>query len=205
MEYDYLYKILVIGDSGVGKTSLMNCYLDNRCPTIPPPATIGVDFGVKTGILSRGKRIKVHVWDAGGQDNFRPVLESYYCGVAAAIIVFDLTRPLSLEGVEYWLSEVSRQPTIDPRAPILIVGNKRDQQLRRRVSRDEAERFAKSAGAYYVETTANESCCLDSGMSTIIDAITEDYVDGNRQVAGVKKCGETIIPHCESNDCCRVA
>ena len=205
MEYEYLYKVIVVGDSGVGKTSLMNCYLDNRSATRTPAPTIGVDFGVKTGVISKGKRIKLHMWDAGGQDNFRPVLESYYRGVAAAVIVFDLTRPLSLESIEYWLSEVSRHDSIDAGAPLLIVGNKLDQHARRRVSRGEAERLAANAGALYTETTANESSCLDAAMSALVDAVTEHYVEGGREAAGVKKGDVPPVRHDDPNNCCRVA
>lgn len=205
MEREHLYKIIVVGDSGVGKTSIMNCYLDNRSAVQAPAPTIGVDFGVKTGIVSRGQRVKLHIWDAGGQDNFRPVIESYYSGIAGAIVVFDLTRPLSLESIEYWLSEIARHESVDQEAPLLIVGNKLDLQERRRVSRREAEALAERAGAIYAETTARESPCLDAAMSTFVDSITRHYVEGGRDVAGVKMGEYPPVRREDLGDCCRVA
>lgn len=211
MEYDYLYKIILLGDSGTGKTSIMNQYLDNRMPDCIHEPTIGVDFRLKTEI--DGKKIKLHLWDTAGQECFRSIIKGYYKGIAAAVIVFDITNYRSFQSATYWLNEIAHNSSTNIRSPILLIGNKSDLASKRKVPRLEAETFATENRLIYVETSAVNTDNVDHGMHILIKAITEHYIAGGIESAGVRRgirlesqietgpCGR----HSDSNflDCCR--
>ena len=184
---EYLYKIILLGDSGTGKTSIMNRYLDDSAPARVHEPTIGVDFRLKDGTEIDGKQIKLHIWDTAGQECFRSIIYGYYRGIAAAVIVFDLTNYGSFQSIPYWLTEMARHSATNIRPPILLVGNKSDLTSKRMVPKLEAETFATEHRLLYVETSAANMDNVDSGMQLLIRAITAQYIEGNLESAGVKK------------------
>ena len=202
MEYDYLYKVILLGDSGTGKTSIMNRYLDNDAPCHHTEPTIGVDFRLKTGIEKDGKTIKLHIWDTAGQEIYRSIIEGYYKGVAAAVIVFDLTNYSSFRNVQFWLSELSRSSLTNIRVPILLVGNKSDLTNERRVPSLEASTFAHENRLIYYETSASNCDNVDHAMDSLIDAITKHYIEGNIECQGVRK-GIRLVSAIETGPCGR--
>jgi len=103
-EFDYLFKIVMIGDSGVGKSNLLSRFVDNSFNMDSKP-TIGVEFATKTTNIE-GKSIKNQIWDTAGQERFRAITNAYYRGAVGAIIVFDLTKSKSFENVQKWLAEL---------------------------------------------------------------------------------------------------
>jgi Ras-related protein Rab-2A len=147
-EYDYVFKLVLIGDSGVGKSCLLLRFCDRRF-RMDHEATVGVEFGCRV-LESQGFRFKVHGWDTAGQELYRSVTRSYYRFSAVVLLVFDVTQRATFEHLHTWLEEVRASSS----AELALVGNKTDLREQRCVSREEAEAFAEKIGALYFETSA---------------------------------------------------
>jgi len=149
-EYQYLYKLLLIGDSGVGKSCLLRRFWDDTYQE-SKISTIGVDFQVKTVDIN-GKRIKLQIWDSAGQERFRTIASAYYRGAHGIGVVFDVTDEKSFRNVKYWLDEIDEHGCDSVQR--LLVGNKTDLVDEREVAQGEAEDFAAERNMTYVETSA---------------------------------------------------
>ncbi|CDW56825.1 Ras protein Rab 35 [Trichuris trichiura] len=151
-DYDHLFKLLIIGDSGVGKSSLLLRFADN---TFSPNyiTTIGVDFKIRT-ITVDGERVKLQIWDTAGQERFRTITSTYYRGTHGVIIVFDVTSGDSFVNVKRWLHEIDQNCENVQR---ILVGNKCDEKERRVVLQVDAQRFADQTNVQYFETSAKEN------------------------------------------------
>lgn len=157
-EYDYLIKLVVVGDSGVGKSCLLLRYCDNSY-TDSYISTIGVDFKIKTLTIGN-KVVKLQVWDTAGQERFRTIVSSYYRGANAVMIVYDVTDEETFNSIPNWIDEIDRQSTI---ALIkIIVGNKTDLVAKRVVDKVRAEEFARIHDMAHIETSAK----LDEEVDT---------------------------------------
>mmetsp|Transcript_16898 Transcript_16898/g.21858 ORF Transcript_16898/g.21858 Transcript_16898/m.21858 type:complete len:197 (+) Transcript_16898:100-690(+) len=151
--YDMQCKLLMIGDSGVGKTCLLLRYAnDSFSPTFI--TTIGIDFKIKN-VEVDGKRIKLQIWDTAGQERYRSLAPMYYRGAAAAIIVYDITNPDSFAGAKSWVKELQRRG--DQNVVIAMAGNKADLESRRKVDFNEANEYAEENGILHMETSAKNS------------------------------------------------
>lgn len=153
MDYDYLFKLIIIGDSGVGKTSLLLRFTDHIY-TDSYVSTIGVDFKINTLELD-AKVIKLQVWDTAGQERFKNITSSYYRGAHAIILVFDLTEPTSFANIANWLKEVNIHAL--PHVHKLLIGNKCDSISHRVVSYEVAKEFADVMNMRYIETSAKDA------------------------------------------------
>lgn len=121
--HDYLFKIILIEDSGVGKTSLMRRYTDNTYSK-DGASTIGVDFKIKTVVVN-GKRVKLQIWDTAGQERFKAIVAHYYRGANGIMLVFDMLNAETFEHLRDWMAELEKRDV--PRTtPIRIIGNKID-------------------------------------------------------------------------------
>lgn len=149
-EYDYLFKILLIGDSGVGKSCLLLRFADDTY-TESYISTIGVDFKIRTIDLD-GKTIKLQIWDTAGQERFRSVTRSYYRGAAGALLVYDITSRDSYNHISSWLADA--RSLANPDIVIILVGNKSDLEAEREVTFLEASRFAQENDLMFLETSA---------------------------------------------------
>ena len=148
-DYDFLFKSVVVGDGGSGKTAVVvrfsqGFFQENY------KLTIGVEFAVKT-IHINNYNVKLQIWDTGGQERFRYVRPLYYKGSMGCIILFDLTNRESFDHVPKWLEEVKKE---SGNIPILLVGNKSDLINERVVSLDEARQISKDLNMFYVESSA---------------------------------------------------
>jgi len=153
-DYEYLFKTIVIGDGGVGKTAL-TLRFSKGIFTEDYKMTIGVDFNVKTISIDTDEgviRCKLQVWDTGGEERFGAIRPMYYRGALGAILVFDLTNYASFEHLLKWIEEVRTNIKIE--IPLLLVGNKSDLTDQRAISMKEINQFAKDFNLYYVETSA---------------------------------------------------
>lgn len=152
-EYDYLFKVLLIGDSSVGKTSLLFRYVDD---TFNPEfqTTIGVDFKIST-LHVNGKTIKLQLWDTAGQDRFKTIVASYYRGAHGIILTFDLTNSTSFQNITRWHEE--SQNYLQKNVPKLLIGNKADLVNERKVRTEDAKELAERLGVEYIETSAKNA------------------------------------------------
>ena len=166
-EYDYLYKLLLIGDSGVGKSCLLLRFADNTY-TESYISTIGVDFKVRTIELEK-KTIKLQIWDTAGQERFRTITSSYYRGAHGIIVVFDVTDQVSYNNVKQWLKEIERYACENVNK--LLVGNKCDLDDKRQVAHETAKEFADDLQISYIETSAKNATNVDETFIKIAEEI----------------------------------
>eukprot|EP01124_Arcella_intermedia_P024862 TRINITY_DN4291_c0_g1_i1.p1 TRINITY_DN4291_c0_g1~~TRINITY_DN4291_c0_g1_i1.p1 ORF type:complete len:194 (-),score=30.05 TRINITY_DN4291_c0_g1_i1:4-585(-) len=148
-DYDYIFKLLLIGDSGVGKSSLLLRFAENYF-TDTFISTIGVDFKTRT-IHLQESTIKLQIWDTAGQERFRTITSSFYRGSHGIMLVFDVTDPQSFANVRQWARDIQRYATDNVQR--LLIGNKCD-AAQRRVSPQEAQEFADQEGIPYLECSA---------------------------------------------------
>ncbi|KAL7491056.1 hypothetical protein ACHAWT_000534 [Skeletonema menzelii] len=166
-EYDYLFKLLLIGDSGVGKSSLLLRFADDTY-TESYISTIGVDFKIRTIELD-GKTIKLQIWDTAGQERFRTITSSYYRGAHGIIVVYDVTDNESFNNVKQWLHEIDRYACENVNK--LLVGNKCDLEGKRVVSTEQGKEFADGLGIEFLETSAKTSTNVEQAFLTMASQI----------------------------------
>lgn len=169
--YDHLFKILTIGDAGVGKSSILLRFTDDSFDD-HIQSTIGVDFKVKHMDVM-DKRVKLTVWDTAGQERFRTLTSSYYRGAQGVIMVYDVTRRDSFENLDTWLKEIKLySPNNGEGVVKLLVGNKID--LERRVPREEAEAWARRNGMLFLEASAKTRTGIRQCFMEVVQKILED-------------------------------
>ncbi|KAH0793663.1 Ras-related protein RABD1 [Histomonas meleagridis] len=166
-DYDYLFKVLIIGNSGVGKSCLLlrfaeDMFSDNYI------STIGVDFKIKKIELD-GKSIKLQIWDTAGQERFRTITKSYYRGSNGIVVVYDITDRESFEQVSHWMTEIDSHAS--PDVCRLLVGNKCDLNDKRAVKTEEGEALARQFGIPFLETSAKDSMNVDEMFTTMAGAM----------------------------------
>ena len=149
-DYDYLFKVLMIGDSGVGKSSILNRYCGDGWNS-GVVCTIGVDFKIKI-VNVAGKKVKLQLWDTAGQERFRNITAAYYRGASGVIIVYDVTNRDSLQNVQKWAEQVDSQASTDVKK--IVVGNKADTETMNRVGYDEARAMTGELGLDLMEVSA---------------------------------------------------
>ncbi|XP_061462855.1 nuclear pore membrane glycoprotein 210-like isoform X2 [Rhineura floridana] len=161
--YDHLFKLLLIGDSGVGKTCLIIRFAeDNFSGTYI--STIGIDFKIRT-VEIEGKRIKLQVWDTAGQERFKTITTAYYRGAMGIILVYDITDEKSFENIQNWMKSIKENASAGVER--LLLGNKCDIESKRKVPRDRAEKLSKEHGIRFFETSAKSSVNVEEAFSTL--------------------------------------
>jgi len=162
--YDYLFKVLMIGDSSVGKSSILLRYTDNEFQE-DHPCTIGVDFKSKR-MKIRGKAISLSIWDTAGQEKFRSVTASYYRNTQGIVLTYDVTNEESFKSIATWLNEAQMYCTYDDVVK-LLVGNKIDKSEDRVIAKDAGVEFAKKHGMMYLECSAK----TNTGIKEVFDEL----------------------------------
>lgn len=199
-EYDYLFKLLLIGDSGVGKSCLLLRFAENTY-TQDYISTIGVDFKIRTIELD-GKVIKLQIWDTAGQERFRTITSSYYRGAHGIIIVYDVTEAESFDNVEQWLQEIDRYATSNVMK--LLVGNKSDLP-NKKVEYAKAKEFADQRGIQFIETSAADNSNVEQAFILMSKQIKDQMassqpVGGASTKANVNLSGQAVSG--QSGGCC---
>ncbi|CAF0939104.1 unnamed protein product [Rotaria sordida] len=166
-DYDILLKLLLIGDSGVGKSAILTRFSDDSF-TDSFISTIGVDFKIHA-IENDGKTAKLQIWDTAGQERFRSITHTYYRGAHGIIIVFDVTDAESFDHLHRWLNEIDLHA--DNNVKKLLVGNKSDLTSKRMIDYDKAKKFADSLNIQYVETSAKNSINIEQVFKTVVTEI----------------------------------
>jgi len=198
-EYDYLFKLLLIGDSGVGKSCLLLRFADHTY-TESYISTIGVDFKIRTIDLD-GKTIKLQIWDTAGQERFRTITSSYYRGAHGIIVVYDVTDTESFNNVKQWLNEIDRYACENVNK--LLVGNKCDLVSKKAVDYETAKDFADKLNIPFLETSAKNATNVEKAFLTMAAEIKNSLANqpsvkiGQKQTVDV---GGQDISH--SSGCC---
>jgi Ras-related protein Rab-1A len=198
LEYDLLFKILIIGDSGVGKSCLLLKFTD-RYFNDSYISTIGVDFKIQT-IQLDNKIIKLQIWDTAGQDRFKTITTSYYRGSHGIVIVYDITDKESFLNVRNWLAEVHKYASDNVK--ILLVGNKCDLEKDRQVSIQEGQELANKLNIPFIEASAKDSTNVQQlfvKLTTILkeDKLKKEYIIPEEKVSLIGK--DITI---KSSSCC---
>jgi small GTP-binding protein len=166
-EYDYLFKVVLIGDSGVGKSNLLSRFTRNEF-SLESKSTIGVEFATKS-IQTEGKTIKAQIWDTAGQERYRAITSAYYRGAVGALLVYDISKKGTFDNVERWLKEL--RDHAEAGIVVMLVGNKSDLKHLRTVHTEEAMQFAKENNLAFIETSANEGSNVETAFHNILTEI----------------------------------
>ncbi|XP_062510415.1 ras-related protein Rab-39B-like [Corticium candelabrum] len=188
LNFEYQFRLILIGDSTVGKSSLLRQFTEGRFIEVSDP-TVGVDFHARIVNLD-GVPIKLQLWDTAGQERFRSITRSYYRNAAGGLLVYDITNRTSFEHVKEWLDEASRcaEPN---RVVFIMVGHKTDQVKQRRVTTQEGEQLAEQLGIQFVETSAKSGTHVEDAFYKVAKEIYRLLQTGEVRVKdgwdGVKK------------------
>ncbi|KAL3627316.1 Ras-related protein RABA5a [Castilleja foliolosa] len=164
---DYLFKIVLIGDSAVGKSNLLARFArDEFYPN--SKSTIGVEFQTQKMEIN-GKEVKAQIWDTAGQERFRAVTSAYYRGAVGALVVYDISRRQTFESVGRWLNELHTHS--DMNVVTILVGNKSDLREAREVTTGEGKALAEAQGLFFIETSALDSSNVASAFQTVVKEI----------------------------------
>lgn len=191
-----LFSVVLIGDSGVGKSNLLSRFTTNEF-NMESKSTIGVEFATRT-IEVEGKKIKAQIWDTAGQERYRAITSAYYRGAVGALIIYDISKSNSYENCNHWLTEL--RENADENVAVGLIGNKSDLAHLRAVPTDEAKNFAQENQLLFTETSALNSENVDLAFRELITAIyqmvSKHQVDlneyGSSSGSGAAPRGPTI-------------
>ena len=175
-EYEMMFKVVLVGDSFVGKTNIMSKYLKNEFHD-DSKATVGVEFGSKQFIIE-GHTIKAQIWDTAGQERYKAITSAYYKGAKGAFIVYDITRKNSFESVEKWVSDVTA--VADKKITVVLIGNKCDLEDQRQVTKEQGEEKSSKLEIAFLETSAFSGENLEKAFEMMMNEI-------------YKKCHEEML------------
>ncbi|RXI04308.1 hypothetical protein DVH24_038582, partial [Malus domestica] len=196
-EYDYLFKIVLIGDSGVGKSNILSRFTRNEF-CLESKSTIGVEFATRTLQASsltefnlgvEGKTVKAQIWDTAGQERYRAITSAYYRGAVGAFLVYDITKRPTFENVQRWLREL--RDHADSNIVIMMTGNKSDLNHLRAVSEDDGQSLAEREGLSFLETSALEATNIEKAFQTIL---TEIYHIVSKKALAAQEAVSTTLP-----------
>ncbi|KAJ4475729.1 ras family-domain-containing protein [Lentinula aciculospora] len=205
--YDYLFKVVLIGDSGVGKSNLLSRFTRNEF-NLESKSTIGVEFATRS-INVDGKTVKAQIWDTAGQERYRAITSAYYRGAVGALLVYDIAKHATYVNVTRWLKEL--RDHADSNIVIMLVGNKSDLKHLRAVPTEEAKAFSSENGLSFIETSALDASNVESAFQTILTDIyrivsskslessTKDVVDPGPSIS----VGPSVDPNAnQGSKCC---
>jgi Ras-related protein Rab-11A len=173
-EYDLLFKLILIGDSCVGKSNILLKYLKNQFNE-NSKTTIGVEFGTKN-IIINNKRIKIQIWDTAGQERYRSITSAYYKGAKGALIVYDITRKNTFDNIDKWITDLKLNG--DKNICIIILGNKSDLINKREINKNDGIKKAEMYKTAFLETSALNG----DNISKAFDELIEQIVINNKNI-----------------------
>lgn len=164
---DYLVKLVLIGDHGVGKSNLISRFARNQF-NLHSKSTIGVEFMTKSVTIDN-KVVKAQIWDTAGQERFRAITNAYYRGAVGALLVYDIANDSTFKNLNNWISEMENHA--DPNIEVMIIGNKSDLKHMRRVQTEEAMGLAKGKNFSFMETSALNATNVNDAFISLITQI----------------------------------
>ncbi|XP_033110082.1 ras-related protein Rab-10-like [Anneissia japonica] len=174
--YDLLFRLILVGDSCVGKSSILLRFSEDIFPTFI--STIGVDFKVKT-VEVNGKKIKLQIWDTAGGERFHTIVHTYYRGKNGIMLVYDITDEKTFEHITgNWLRNVLEHANED--VILMLLGNKCDLDDQRMVSKERGESFAQENGLKFLETSAKTNINVETAVMTLVEDILEKYPESGQ-------------------------
>ena len=203
--YEMMFKVVLVGDSFVGKTNIMSKYLKNEFHE-DSKATVGVEFGAKQFKIE-GHTVKAQIWDTAGQERYKAITSAYYKGAKGAFAVYDITRRSSFESIEKWVNDLTS--TADKNVTIVIIGNKSDLEDHRQITKEEGQEKANKLQVAFLETSAFSGENLDKAFEMMVNEIYKkcheemlaeaeiDFIEGGQDINLAKKKDNT-----EAKKCC---
>ena len=176
--YQYIFKLILIGNSGVGKSCILQRYMKHTFQETYK-CTIGVDFLMKSLIIN-GKTVKLQLWDTAGQEKYKSMVSSYYRGANVALIIFDLTNHISFDALPSWIENYYKNGP--EQKNIILIGNKKDLEVERQVTQEEAETFAETNNMIYFETSAKDGENIDYVFNYAAEKLLEFYSGNNEAI-----------------------
>ena len=191
-EYEMMIKVILIGDSGVGKTNIMSKFLKNQFLE-DSKATVGVEFGSKL-FIQQGHKIKAQIWDTAGQEKYKAITSAYYKGSKGALVIYDITQKETFANIEKWVNDLKSKG--DPKITIILIGNKSDLEDKRQISKEQGEEKAKSFGCAFLETSAfsgdNIEKAFEMMVKEIYDKFTSDIGGDDEEELDSNQKGEDL-------------
>ncbi|XP_033636394.1 ras-related protein Rab-3-like isoform X2 [Asterias rubens] len=167
--FDYMFKLLIIGNSSVGKTSFLFRYADDSF-TSAFVSTVGIDFKVKT-VFRQDKRVKLQIWDTAGQERYRTITTAYYRGAMGFILMYDVTNEESFNSVQDWCTQIKTYSWDN--AQVILVGNKCDMEDERVIAAEKGKTLADQLGLEFFETSAKENINVKQTFERLVDIICD--------------------------------
>lgn len=199
--FDYMFKLLIIGNSSVGKTSFLFRYADDSF-TSAFVSTVGIDFKVKT-IYRNDKRVKLQIWDTAGQERYRTITTAYYRGAMGFLLMYDITSQDSFNAVQDWATQIKTYSWDN--AQVVLIGNKLDLEEDRQVPAEDAQRLATELGFQFFEASAKDNINVKQVFDKLVDVICEkmnETVNGDvSPLANHKGAGLKDTPNSNQGGC----
>ncbi|XP_057716778.1 ras-related protein Rab-26-like [Corythoichthys intestinalis] len=195
--YDIAFKVMLVGDSGVGKTCLLVRFKDGAFLAGSFISTVGIDFRNKVLSID-GVKVKLQIWDTAGQERFRSVTHAYYRDANALLLLYDVTNKTSFDNIQAWLTEINEYAQQD--VVLMLLGNKADATHERVVKREDGERLAKEFGVPFMETSARSGLNVDLAFTAVAKELKHR---SGKDPCENFKLQEFVNNEVKSASCCR--
>ncbi len=184
-DYNYLFKVLVLGDSFVGKTNMVKRFLYDEFDS-NTKETVGVEFGSKNFLIGKKQDIvKAQIWDTAGQERYRSVTKAYYKGAKGALLVYDITRKTTFENVDNWIIDLRTNGDKD--ILIILVGNKTDLEENRQVSIEEVKSKAETYNIAFLETSAKSGDNINKAFTELVEQVYKANITMNQSYEKIEE------------------
>uniref|UniRef100_H3C6P1 Ras-related protein Rab-15 n=1 Tax=Tetraodon nigroviridis TaxID=99883 RepID=H3C6P1_TETNG len=171
-QYDVLFRLLMLGDSGVGKTCMLRRFTENEFDSSHISTIAGIDFKMKTLEID-GVKVRVQIWDTAGQERYQTITKQYYRRAQGIVFVYDITNQPSFQHLAKWVSDVDEYaPDMVQR---ILVGNKCDAEARRQVTKDQGSKLAENYGMEFFETSASTNSCIVESFTRVTELVLQAY------------------------------
>ena len=197
--FDEKIKLMIIGETRTGKTSLISRYCKNEFSGGEYLSTIGIDFQIKNLVIN-SKKIRVQIWDTAGQERFRNIAKSYYQSSDGFIVVYDITNTESFQTLDYWVEEIKSNS--QELSKMMLVGNKCDKEEGRQVKKDEGKNFAKKNNIKFYEVSAKDGTNVDKAFDSLVKDILATYSPIEVSKKRGSKMLSVPLPQEKKSSCC---